>query len=209
MKKYKPLPLTDVTLNRELNNVSICINDIIDSVDLVTPVDVVAGTNISVVESPANTYTVSATGLVVANTAITGATKTKITYDSKGLVTAGTDATTTDITEGINLYFTDARARTAVIAQVITNGVTDRSPSEDAVYDALVLKLDANVAITGATKTKITYDADGLVTAGVDATTADIADSTNKRYVTDADLTSLASLGSVTTYQRSFLMMGA
>lgn len=44
-------------------------------------------------------------------------------------------------------------------------------------------------AITGATKTKITYDSRGLVTAGADATTADIADSTNKRYVTDANLT--------------------
>lgn len=49
-------------------------------------------------------------------------------------------------------------------------------------------KVDSNVAITGATKTKITYDAKGLVTAGADATTADIADSLNKRYVTDAEL---------------------
>lgn len=45
-----------------------------------------------------------------------------------------------------------------------------------------------NTAITGATKTKITYDAKGLITAGADATTADIADSTNKRYITDANL---------------------
>jgi len=45
-----------------------------------------------------------------------------------------------------------------------------------------------NAPITGATKTKITYDSKGLVTAGADATTADIADSTNKRYVTDANL---------------------
>lgn len=45
-----------------------------------------------------------------------------------------------------------------------------------------------NTAITGATKTKITYDTKGLVTGGADATTADIADSSNKRYVTDAQL---------------------
>jgi len=44
----------------------------------------------------------------------------------------------------------------------------------------------ANTAITGATKTKVTYDAKGLVTAGADATTADIAASANKNYVTDA-----------------------
>jgi hypothetical protein len=47
----------------------------------------------------------------------------------------------------------------------------------------------SNSAITGATKTKITYDSKGLVTAGADATTADIADSTDKRYITDAQQT--------------------
>lgn len=52
-------------------------------------------------------------------------------------------------------------------------------------------KLAKNTAITWATKTKITYDANGLVTAWVDATTADIADSTNKRYATDAEKTKL------------------
>lgn len=55
-------------------------------------------------------------------------------------------------------------------------------------------KVTKNSDITGATKTKVTYDAKGLVTAGADATTADIADSTNKRYVTDAQL---AAIGTV------------
>ena len=40
----------------------------------------------------------------------------------------------------------------------------------------------ANAPITGGTHTKLTYDAKGLVTNGADATTADIADSTGKRY---------------------------
>jgi len=48
--------------------------------------------------------------------------------------------------------------------------------------------VQSNTAITGATNTKITYDSKGLVTSGTAATTADIADSTNKRYVTDANL---------------------
>jgi uncharacterized protein (TIGR02145 family) len=43
-----------------------------------------------------------------------------------------------------------------------------------------------NASITGATKTKLTYDTKGLVTAGADATTADIGESTDKNYVTDA-----------------------
>ena len=61
-------------------------------------------------------------------------------------------------------------------------------PVSTATQTALDLKVDENAAITGATKTKITYDAKGLVTGGADATTADVADSSNKRYVTDAQL---------------------
>lgn len=57
-----------------------------------------------------------ADGKVTKNSTITGATKTKITYDAKGLVTAGADATTSDIAEGSNLYYTDARARAAFSA---------------------------------------------------------------------------------------------
>lgn len=49
-------------------------------------------------------------------------------------------------------------------------------------------KVDANAPITGTVKTKITYDSKGLVIAGADALTSDIADSLNKRYVTDAQL---------------------
>lgn len=56
-----------------------------------------------------------------------------------------------------------------------------------------------NASITGATKTKITYDAKGLVTSGADATTADIADSTNKRYVTDAQQTVIGNTSGTNT----------
>lgn len=48
-----------------------------------------------------------------------------------------------------------------------------------------------NAPITGATKTKITYNTDGLITSGADATTADIADSPDRRYITDAQQTVL------------------
>ena len=46
-------------------------------------------------------------------------------------------------------------------------------------------KVDKITPITGATKTKITYNTQGQITSGADATTADIADSTDKRYQTD------------------------
>ena len=42
-----------------------------------------------------------------------------------------------------------------------------------------------NVLIVNASKTKITYDVNGLITAGADATTLDIAPSLNRNYVTD------------------------
>jgi len=56
-----------------------------------------------------------------------------------------------------------------------------------------------NPDITGATKTKITYDIRGLVTAGADATTADIAPSTNRNYVTDAQAGVISNTSGVNT----------
>jgi hypothetical protein len=67
-------------------------------------------------------------------------------------------------------------------------GITGTLSNQTDLQTALDGKVDENSAITGATKTKVTYDQKGLVTAGADATTADIASSTDKRYVTDAQL---------------------
>jgi hypothetical protein len=51
---------------------------------------------------------------------------------------------TDDLSEGMaNLYFTDARAKTAVVDDAIVNGVTDKAPSQNAVFDALALKFDS------------------------------------------------------------------
>jgi len=100
---------------------------------------------------------------------------------------AATTIDTEDLTASRSLV-SDGSGKVAVSSVTSTelgyvSGVTS------AIQTQLDGKVDENAAITGATKTKITYDAKGLVTAGADATTADIADSTNKRYVTDAQLT--------------------
>jgi hypothetical protein len=71
------------------------------------------------------------------------------------------------------------------------------------VTSAISGKLDSNTPITGATKTKITYDADGLVTVGADATTADIADSTDKRYLTEVEKSSIDSQGQLNFFDLS------
>jgi len=76
----------------------------------------------------------------------------------------------------------------SISSAVAWGGVTGTLSNQTDLQTALDGKVDENAAITGATKTKITYDEKGLVTAGADATTADIADSTDKRYVTDAQL---------------------
>lgn len=72
-------------------------------------------------------------------------------------------------------------------------------PVSTAQQTALDAKVAGNTAIIGATKTKITYDAKGLVTGGADATTADITDSVNARYVTDAQLSVLGNTSGTNT----------
>lgn len=49
-------------------------------------------------------------------------------------------------------------------------------------------KVDGNITVTGATKTKITYDAKGLVTGGSDASLAELTDDSTHRVVTDAQI---------------------
>jgi hypothetical protein len=87
----------------------------------------------------------------------------------------------------------------AISSAVAWGGVTGTLSNQTDLQTALDGKVDENSAITGATKTKVTYDAKGLVTAGADATTADIADSTNRRYVTDAQSTVIGNTSGTNT----------
>ena len=54
--------------------------------------------------------------------------------------------------------------------------------------------ISPNTPITGGTKTKITYDSKGLITAGVDATQDDISDGTTNRSYTNTEKTKLAGI---------------
>ena len=118
---------------------------------------------------------------VTANAAITGATKCKITYDSKGLVTAGADLSASDIP---SLTLSKISDVTATAAEVnVLDGIT-ASTAElnycDGVTSAIQTQIDnkvtKNANITAATKCKITYDAKGLVTNGADLAASDIPD---------------------------------
>jgi hypothetical protein len=94
---------------------------------------------------------------------------------------------------------TPTALKSALALNNVDNTTDANKPISSATQTALDLKVDENAAITGATKTKITYDAKGLVTSGADATTADIADSTNKRYVTDAQATVIGNTSGTNT----------
>jgi hypothetical protein len=94
---------------------------------------------------------------------------------------------------------TPTALKTALSLNNVDNTTDANKPVSTATQTALDLKVDENAAITGATKTKVTYDAKGLVTAGADATTADIADSLNKRYVTDAQSTVIGNTSGTNT----------
>ena len=66
----------------------------------------------------------------------------------------------------------------------------------------------SNAAITAGTNTKITYDAKGLVTAGEAATTADIAASADKNYVTDAQQTVIGNTSGTNTGDQTLSISG-
>jgi hypothetical protein len=116
-----------------------------------------------------------------ANKPISSATQTALDAKQATLV-SGTNIKTVNNTSLLG------SGNIAISSAVAWGGVTGTLSNQTDLQTALDGKVDENSAITGATKTKITYDAKGLVTAGADATTADIADSTDKRYVTDAQL---------------------
>lgn len=77
----------------------------------------------------------------------------------------------TDIT-AIDITAIDASDVTLAAYGFVSSGSVQAGVEE--IVDEVNTKLTANSPIVGATKTKITYDADGLVTGGADATASEI-----------------------------------
>ena len=116
--------------------------------------------------------TKNAKSFVSVNTAITAGTKTKITYDTKGLITSATDATTADITEAEDKnYVSD----TQLIVLGNTSGINSGDETNTSIKSLL------GVASSGV---------DGYL-KGTDFTEF------NSKQAADATLTALAGLDSL------------
>ena len=83
----------------------------------------------------------TADAAVVANTAITGATKTKITYDAKGLVTAGADLEASDIPALDAAKITSGTFADARIASAATWNAKQDALSFTGTYDSSTNKV--------------------------------------------------------------------
>jgi hypothetical protein len=102
-----------------------------------------------------------------ANKPISSATQTALDAKQATLV-SGTNIKTINSTSILG------SGNIAISSAVAWGGITGTLSTQTDLQTALDLKVDENAAITGATKTKITYDAKGLVTAGADLSAGDL-----------------------------------
>lgn len=125
---------------------------------------------------------VNADNIDLATTGVSAGTFTKVTLDTYGRATAATSATTSDIAEGSNLYYLDARAQASV-----TGGASSIVTSNLTISRALVSDGGGKVGVSAVTATELGY------LSGVSSA---IQTQLNAKQPLDATLTALA--GAVT-----------
>ena len=111
-------------------------------IEIATDIEAITGTATDLAVTPKQLAT-----KVTGNTAITGATKTKITYDSKGLVTAGADLEATDIPDLTLSKITDVTATASEVN--VLDGITATTTElnyTDGVTSNIQTQLDSKLA---------------------------------------------------------------
>ena len=165
-------------------------------------------TNLTVTNPIAGSITGNAATATTATTAgnITATSNTTLTslsnLNTVGTITSGVWSGTAVAVEKGGTGATNATAARANLGLVI--GANVQAPLIAGTDYQIPLTAGTNYivpnsSIAGATKTKITYDTKGLITAGVDATTADIAPSSNRNYVTDAQAGVISNTSGINT----------
>jgi phage-related tail fiber protein len=122
----------------------------------------------------------NADSIDLATSGVTAGTWIKTTVDAYGRVTSGANATTSDISEGTNLYYTDARAQAA-----ITGGASTIVTANLTADRALISSATGKVAVSAATATELGY---------LSGVTSAIQTQLNAKQALDADLTAIAAL---------------
>ena len=152
------------------------------------------------------------TSYIVPNSSITAKTKIKITYDSKGLITAGVDATTADITPSTDRnYVTDVQS--GVISN--TSGINTGDETTSSIKSKLGITTlsgsntgdQTNVTGNAATATKLStaraingvaFDGSGDITITSTADAGTLTGTTLNSTVTGSSLTSVGTLANLT-----------
>lgn len=116
--------------------------------------DITAGTDDSKFVTPKQLTSV-ANSKVTANSAITGATHTKITYDSKGLVTGGSDLTASDIPDLSATYTPFANTNKDVVTAVSVPKPTGTAEAPTDVVNLTVTKQNINSGESTTTSTAL------------------------------------------------------
>ena len=123
---------------------------------------------------------VNADNIDLATTGVSAGVYTKITIDAYGRAVGATQATTTDIAEGTNLYFQDSRARAA-----ITGGASSIVSSNLTGNRALISDAGGKVGASPVTSIELSY---------LSGVTSAIQTQLNSKQTQDPTLTSIAAL---------------